>query len=90
MRIVSSTRSLASGFSMKSNAPAFVASTAVVTVPWPEMITTGSVSFGRLEPLQRVEAVHAGHLDVEEYEIRCVALGHRDARPGRSTPPSTS
>ena len=32
LRIVTSTRSLASGFSMKSNAPSFVASTAVVTV----------------------------------------------------------
>ncbi len=29
---------------MKSKAPALVASTAVLTVPWPEMITTGSVS----------------------------------------------
>src|SRR5688500_13639801 len=29
---------------MKSNAPSFVASTAVVTVPWPEMMTTGTAS----------------------------------------------
>src|SRR5262249_11056678 len=29
---------------MKSNAPSLVASTAVLTVAWPEMITTGSVS----------------------------------------------
>src|SRR5438034_3767045 len=30
---------------MKSNAPFLVASTAVLIVPWPEMTTTGSISF---------------------------------------------
>ena len=45
LRMVTRTRSLASGFSMKSNAPSLVASTAVLTVPWPEMMTTGSASF---------------------------------------------
>src|SRR5262245_45923223 len=44
LRIVTRTRSLASGFSMKSNAPSLVASTAVLTVPCPEMMTTGSDS----------------------------------------------
>jgi hypothetical protein len=39
--MVTSTRSLASGFSMKSNAPSLVASTAVLTVPCPETMTTG-------------------------------------------------
>ena len=32
---------MSGGFSMKSKAPSFVASTAVFTVPWPERITTG-------------------------------------------------
>ena len=43
-------RSLSGGFSMKSQAPSFTASTAVLTVPWPERITTGgppSCSFSR-------------------------------------------
>ena len=33
------------GFSRKSNAPIFVASTAVSIVPWPDIITTGIVSW---------------------------------------------
>ena len=33
-----------SGFSTKSNAPRRVASTAVSTVPWPDIITTGQSS----------------------------------------------
>ena len=41
LRIVTSTRSLASGFSMKSKAPSFVASTAVDTVACPDTMTTG-------------------------------------------------
>ena len=43
-RKLRSTRSLANGFSMKSNAPFFVASTAVLMVPWPDTTMTGSVS----------------------------------------------
>ncbi len=41
LRRTSSTRSRSSGFSMKSNAPSRVASTAVAIVPCPEIITTG-------------------------------------------------
>ena len=62
---------------MKSNAPSLVASTAVLTVPWPEMMTTGSASLTWPDPLQRLEAVHARHLDVEEHEIRRLALDER-------------
>ena len=40
----SSTRSRASGFSRKSNAPILVASTASATVPWPEIITAADRS----------------------------------------------
>ena len=78
LRIVTSTRSLASGFSMKSNAPSFVASTAVVTVA----VTRDHDDRQRLvdgaQALQRLEAVHAGHLDVEEHEIGRLALGERE------------
>ena len=41
---VTMTRSLLSGLSRKSIAPDLMASTAVLVVPWPEIITTGSVS----------------------------------------------
>ena len=43
--IETSSFSLDGGFSMKSKAPALVASTAVLTVPCPEMMTTGRSSF---------------------------------------------
>ena len=42
---LTSTRSLANGFSMKSKAPFLVASTAVLIVPCPDTTTTGSASF---------------------------------------------
>ena len=42
--MVTLTRSVDSGFSRKSNAPSLVASTAVLTVPCPEMMTTGNSS----------------------------------------------
>ena len=47
LRIDTSSFSLDGGFSMKSDASAFVASTAVLTVPCPEMMTTGRFSFAR-------------------------------------------
>ena len=75
---VTSTRSLANGFSMKSNAPFLVASTAVLIVPWPEMMTTGSASFIVAQPLEHLDAVHAGHLDVEQHQVRRLALGQRE------------
>ena len=38
----------------------------------------------RLDPLQRLEAVHARHLDVEEDQVRRLALDQRDPfRPAR-------
>jgi len=37
------------GFSTKSNAPRRVASTAVSTVPWPDIITTGQPSAAVLD-----------------------------------------
>ncbi len=45
LRRLTSTRSLANGFSMKSNAPFLVASTAVLIVPCPDTTITGSASF---------------------------------------------
>ncbi len=77
MRRLTSTRSLANGFSMKSNAPFLVASTAVLIVPWPEITTTGSVLVHRAQPLEHLDAVHARHLDVEQHEVGRLALGER-------------
>ena len=72
LRTTSSTRSRSSGFSMKSNAPSRVASTAVAIVPCPEMTTTGSVG-SVLAPGEDLEAVHARHLDVEQDGVGAVA-----------------
>ena len=63
---------------MKSNAPFLVASTAVLIVPWPEMTTTGSVSFIAAEPIEHLDAVHARHLDVEDDQVGRLALGERE------------
>ena len=69
---------------MKSYAPALVASTAVETVPCPEIITTGVASFDALQALQHLEAVHARHLDVEEDEVGRLLFGERHPfRPAR-------
>jgi len=55
-----------SGFSRKSSAPAWTASMAVFTSPWPEMTMTG-VAIPRPRHLrERLQPVLAGHLDVEE------------------------
>ena len=64
---------------MKSNAPSLVASTAVDTVPCPEITTIGVDLDDMPEPLQHLDAVHAGHLDVEEHQVGRLALGLRDA-----------
>ncbi len=60
-----------SGFSTKSKAPRRVASTAVSTVPWPDIMTTGQEdSAGCALPFaQQRDAVGVGHPDVEQYEI---------------------
>ncbi len=62
---------------MKSNAPFLVASTAVLIVPWPETTMTGSASFIAAQPIEHFEAVHAGHLHVEQHEVGRFALGER-------------
>ena len=77
MRRLTSTRSLANGFSMKSNAPFLVASTAVLIVPWPEIIDDRQRLVHRAQPVEHLEAVHARHLDVEQHEVGRLALGQR-------------
>ena len=85
----SSTRSRASGFSRKSNAPLRVASTASRMVPCPEIITAGVGSSACLQRSQHVDAVAVGQPDVEQVQVgaRPASLGvklrrrlaHRDA-----------
>ena len=65
---------------MKSKAPSLVASTAVLTLPWPERITTSGRSALGPEALQHVEAVHLRHLDVEEDEVGRFLLGDLEPR----------
>ena len=69
LRTVTSRRSVSSGFSRKSNAPRWVASTAVAMVPCPEIITTCARGIEVAEPGERLEAVEPGHLHVEEDEM---------------------
>ena len=69
---------------MKSNAPRRVACIASVIVPWPEIITTGSVSSTLADLGEHFEAVHARHLDVEQHDVGRFAPDLRDAvRAGR-------
>ena len=59
--------------------------------PVPEIITTGVASAIALMPLEHLEAVHAGHLDVEEDEVGRLALDAArcpPAPPGRPAPRS--
>ncbi len=62
---------------MKSNAPFFVASTAVLIVPWPETTIDRQRLVHRAQPLEHLDAVHAGHLHVEQHEVGRLALGER-------------
>ena len=64
---------------MKSNAPFLVASTAVLIVPWPETTIDRQRLVHRAQPLEHFDAVHAGHLDVEQHEVGRLALGEREA-----------
>ena len=64
-----------SGFSRKSSAPACTASIAVFTSPWPEMMIDGRRDPARAELRERLEAVLAGHLDVEEHGVVVGRLG---------------
>ena len=50
----------------------------MLIVPWPEMTTTGSASFMAASRSQHLEAVHARHLDVEQHQVRRLALGERE------------
>ena len=66
-----------SGFSRKSSAPARTASIAVFTSPWPEIMMTGVDDPAGAQLRERVEAVLAGHLDVEQDRVVVRRLGHR-------------
>ena len=54
------------GFSMKSEAPAFMASTAIGTSPLPVIMMAGSRWPAVLEPLQQFEPVHPGQVGVDQ------------------------
>ena len=61
---------MSSGFSRKSNAPRWVASTAVAMVPWPEIMTIWARASRSRSRLKRLEPVEPRHLHVEEDEVR--------------------
>ena len=60
---------MSSGFSRKSNAPRWVASTAVAMVPWPGDHDDLRAGVEVPEPRQGLEAVEPGHLHVEKDEM---------------------
>ncbi len=62
-------RSSSNGFSMKSSAPRFIASTASGTSPWPVMSTTGQRTLSRAPPRQ-VEPAHSRHTNVRHRQTR--------------------
>ena len=81
---VTMTRSLLSGLSRKSSAPERMASTAVAVVPCPEIIDDRQRLVERVQLAQHLEAVHPGHLDVEQHQVGTLALDGGDALlPGR-------
>ena len=83
-----STRSRWSGFSRKSTAPRRVHSTAVAMSPWPEIIRTGGAPPARDDPVEGLEAVHAGHLDVEQHGVG--RRRRRARRAPRGRPPTVA
>ena len=85
--------SVESGFSRKSIAPSRVARTAISMLAWPETITTGVGTPGRLQFLQQRESVLAGHHHVRKNQVEALrfrqirARGPRDRRPPLRAPP---
>ena len=71
--------SSSNGFSMKSTAPAFIASTASGTSPWPVMTMTGSSTPARFSRCDQLEPVHARHAHVGDDAARL----ERPAAPSR-------
>ncbi len=57
------------GFSMKLNAPAFIASTALGTLPCPVITMTSVAGCGLLELAQQLDAVHVGQHHVGEDDV---------------------
>jgi len=72
LRVVVMRRSMESGFSMKSQAPSFMARTAISTLPWPEITTT--LSSGR-------------RFFISERASMPPILGSHTSRKTRSIPP---
>jgi hypothetical protein len=71
------------GFSRKSSAPIRVASTAVSIVAWPDIITTGMLSWPLPRPfLEQRDAIGIRHPDVEQDQVGTPGLARR-ARLGR-------
>ena len=76
---LSLTTSLWIGFVMKSNAPSFIASTAVSTVPKPVMIMIGTSGSIALMPFEHVDAGAAFHLEIGDDEVGALLLERGDA-----------
>ena len=76
---LTSTRSLANGFSRKSKRALLGRlDGGARSCRGRRSTTTGSVSFMRAQPLEHLDAVHARHLDVEQDQVGGLALGERE------------
>ena len=64
MRTEASSVSSSNGFSRKSTAPSFIASTASGTSPWPVITITGSDGAAFVQAAQQLHAVDLGHAHV--------------------------
>ena len=67
------------GFSMKSMAPAFIASTAMGTSPWP-VITIEGIRTGSRAAFQEFDAAHVGHAQIGDQAA--VSDGRRNRKKG--------
>ena len=65
------------------------ASTAVAMSPWPEIMRTGGAPSRSTMPVEHLEAVHPGHLDVEQHG-RGRAASSSASAGGRLRPVATS
>ena len=78
-RTAASRASSSNGFSKKSAAPSFIASTASGMSPWPVMTMTGNVAAALAQPPQQLDAAHIRHSDIGDDAARST---RSCARPG--------
>ncbi len=87
-RIADSSASSSNGFSRKSTAPAFIASTASGTSPWPVMTMTGNADAPRLQLPLQLEAIDPRHPTSVMMQPGCIVAAARRGRRRRIRGPA--